>query len=345
MFRANMFFVQTVLVVLAMAIISVHVNAAPTFELCAEAWAENEHLLVVVNKKSQPVTEYVPVGNFYVTIAEDFSFVNLEGTLKKRAGANQDKLLEMDYTFTENSKIDECFCASEDFTNEFGGTPTFPNYDATQTHCTRQNVNDATLNPDDLLFCPHCEDDQCKKAKQQGFAPDPIWEDWEFFGDALGTLSGEGMQIFRNKIKSVFPVIDASILACTPSIRNLPLAQMYCTNWTDPSPPARGFGVNSKNQRCGFAVWFNCQEDLEVLDENSMNPNGFSGHAADINLRLVPCPGTRPPTPPELCPEFPPPPDQFLECCGFTCYDTERQTCLDLYNEMDDEGCVVSFGP
>jgi len=124
------------------------------------------------------------------------------------------------------------------------------------------------------------------------------------------------------------------------------LAQMYCTNYTDPSD-GKGFGANAKSQDCGFAVWFNCEEDIAALNAQDPNPP-FQGHIADINLKIVPCPAPTPQpstAPSELltCLDPPYPPD--IDCCGLFCFNTQRQQCRDIYQELNDANCIVGFTP
>mmetsp|Transcript_14828 Transcript_14828/g.17383 ORF Transcript_14828/g.17383 Transcript_14828/m.17383 type:complete len:321 (+) Transcript_14828:275-1237(+) len=313
------------LIILVVAILittyATNAVAAGPIKLYAEAYEPDKHLLATVRRKTgQTVQEWVPHGLFYVTIAPDFSSVQLDGTLKLNKGPNQDKMIDIAFTFSGLRHVGGCFCASEPFSDKFGGSPNHPNYISAEKYCTRQNKNNEEINTLDQYFCPKCELGQCQKARLQG-APEPIWENWSFYTESSGQMTGDGLPLFRNKIKKEFPEINANLLECEPNIRNMPLAQLYCSDYDNPSfPSAKGFGVNGKNQKCGFAVWFNCEKDLAPLDAASKNPNGFSNHMADINLNLLPRPESEVP-------------------CTSICVQTNRNTCNDLYKELDDQNC------
>uniref|UniRef100_A0A6S8CQX2 Uncharacterized protein n=1 Tax=Aplanochytrium stocchinoi TaxID=215587 RepID=A0A6S8CQX2_9STRA len=263
-------------------------------EMCAEAYHPYGHLLANLNKRGQPTVSWFPKGNFYITVGDNY--IRLKGSLVTRIpGGNQDKILEMDFTFTDERATDQCFCGSQDFVNYVGtNSVSMPNYNMVQNRCTGKLQRDPYVNPNNLDFCPKCERDQCRRAREAGKAPAPIYRDWRFFNDVSGTLSGDGLPVFREKIHDIFKAVDPSLHSCTPTIKGLPLAQFYCSNMTDPDY-GRGFGVNGKNQKCGMAVWLNCEEDIPTLDAGATN-GIFSGHVMDINLNFMKCPPTASPT-------------------------------------------------
>mmetsp|Transcript_5819 Transcript_5819/g.7032 ORF Transcript_5819/g.7032 Transcript_5819/m.7032 type:complete len:326 (+) Transcript_5819:319-1296(+) len=282
--------------VITVALIAMVNASSSTIELCAVPYSPSQHLLVTTGKNAKPTSKWIPAPNtvFRVTFEENFTSVTLSGELRERNSPASDTII-MDYTFFENHGVDTCFCADQTFLTEFNaGTEEKPLYFRVQQNCNFNNVYNPVLNPEGLDYCPFCETGQCGIARANG-GPMPIWTEWQFYSAAEGTLSGDGMPIFRDAIAETFPVIDESILACDPNLRNQPSAQIFCTNYTDPNSGS-GYGVNGKNQKCGMAVWFNCDEDLDALDSTTTVPPGFIKHEADINLNLVPCD--------EICDDF-----------------------------------------
>ena len=146
----------------------------------------------------------------------------------------------------------------------------------------------------DEYFCPKCESDQCLEAYRGAGttgAPDPVFENWNMYRSVAGGLSGPGLPIFRDAVKALYRRIPDTQTECSFSIQNLPLPQLYCTDYESPFL-GLGYGVNGKNQRCGFAMWFNCEEDLQYLGEDD-----FKKKSADINMELTNLGGFEVPTP------------------------------------------------
>eukprot|EP00510_Aplanochytrium_minuta_P000627 CAMPEP_0184017488 /NCGR_PEP_ID=MMETSP0954-20121128/7562_1 /TAXON_ID=627963 /ORGANISM="Aplanochytrium sp, Strain PBS07" /LENGTH=322 /DNA_ID=CAMNT_0026298725 /DNA_START=272 /DNA_END=1240 /DNA_ORIENTATION=- len=242
--------------------------------------ARRDYFLATTEKRNGGVvSRWVPEGSFTLTTNSLTESVRLQGRLRKKFGVAR---IDMDYSFTNKQNFSSCFCASDAFGAIYGGNSTNPDYDAVAENCRFQKVNNAINNPDDLLYCPRCEDDQCQQASDNG-ASDPIWEGWSFFTEASGTLTGPGMQVFRNQLNRVYPAINENDLQCPPSVFNQPLPQLFCSDFLN-AENGTGLGANAKNQYCGFSSWLNCENDLPALGGSS-----FTGHQMDINLKIVNC--------------------------------------------------------
>mmetsp|Transcript_7739 Transcript_7739/g.8879 ORF Transcript_7739/g.8879 Transcript_7739/m.8879 type:complete len:343 (-) Transcript_7739:52-1080(-) len=333
------------------SLLSAFVLAATLFaangaeHLCAEE--ANRHLLVNVNKRSSPLVEWVvpPSGRFYFSIADDFSYVRMQGTLIPRNHKDPwSHYLNLDYLLYNEHNVSDCFCASNYFQKlpQVKGFMKWPNYKNTEKFCNGLLAENPQINPEGLKWCPTCEFGQCQRARELG-ASEPIWQDWSFYNQSSGSMTGPGVELFRQTIKEVYPVVNASINQCTPTLQRLPSAQMFCTNYSNPEE-GRGWGVNAKNQKCGLSFWFNCEEDLEALNAETA-PLPYRGHVADINLDIITCPTDSPTSSPTTSPTLNnnciTPPFANI-CCGLFCFDTERTVCQDLLEEVENQGCVVN---
>jgi len=263
-------------------------------KFCAQEFnpgkSSKNHVVVNVNGNNKATLNWVPRDEsefcVYVKDEPDDKYeVILDGTVvpfnTKKYGEAE---LNVYAKFTKSSGFDSCYCASEEFA---GSDP--PNYNKIRNDCTYSNIPEDT----DLLFCPKCSEGKlCKKAykkrKKKIGTPDPIYADWKFFSEVDGEFSGPGLALLRDEIHQSFPQIDPNLLKCTMNFDNIPLPQFGCSDLSNPSE-AYGYGVNAKNFECGFASWFNCEEDLGVL--GGVNKDT---HVLDINFNLIPCPTPEP---------------------------------------------------
>mmetsp|Transcript_7974 Transcript_7974/g.10418 ORF Transcript_7974/g.10418 Transcript_7974/m.10418 type:complete len:579 (+) Transcript_7974:378-2114(+) len=262
---------------------------------------EARTLLTNVNKKGSAVERWTPPDD------SDICVIVVEGESLSITGrvclfrdneVHEDKCIDIDVTLSGFAPIDDCYCSSElsPFVDEFAD----PNYEKMQKKCDYKAFNKRPSDASELLFCPACKADTCSDAKKMqstNGAPDPIYLNWNFYTEINGSLSGSGMDVFREPVLNKVPGAPEGLTSCTPDISDLLLPQMYCS---DPEDPVNGYGygANSHSQKCGLGFWFNCKEDLPYLTEGK--------HCLDINMAFEPCP-SQPPTgfnPPATTPPF-----------------------------------------
>uniref|UniRef100_A0A7S3PDB5 Uncharacterized protein n=1 Tax=Aplanochytrium stocchinoi TaxID=215587 RepID=A0A7S3PDB5_9STRA len=215
----------------------------------------------------------------------DHEVVLIEGDLYP-AESNKDNYIRiyaslLDYAW---DPLDSCYCSSQ----SHAGDPADSNFYNMVHQCNHQHFNERE--DKSLLFCPKCENGQCKLAENMKVdnIPRPVFQNWEFFMTIEGSISGPGMKVYREDVAKRFQVPKGDPTStCWLNNEGLPIPQVYCQNYSDPLN-SYGFGVNAQNQRCGLSFWFNCHQDTDFLN------NGL--HTADINLNLVPCPSTPKPT-------------------------------------------------
>ena len=103
------------------------------------------------------------------------------------------------------------------------------------------------------LNCPKCEYGLCDEGNP--------FEDYTFFQNATGKISGDGLSLLDPSLPGT---------ECIINIFKLPLPQLGIN------------GGNAKNFKLGFSVWFNCDGGLEAGDNEL--------HIGDINIDIKPCP-------------------------------------------------------
>lgn len=274
-------------------------------KLCATGFnngGKTNHVLVNVNKGNKPTLQWLPKDPAYfcVTIKKDRKEIKLEGTVVPRERKYNEAPLYVEITYKSKKEWDKCYCASADFV---GGDASNPSYNTVQKDCTFDAFQER--DDKDLYFCPKCENWQCHQAREKSpgnGAPAPVYAGWDFYTEVEGRLWGPGACLFLEENQRNFPEIEEIGTECTVSNQNIPLAQFGCSN-DDLDDPVSGYGygANTKNQACGFATWFTCEEELQYIG----GPD-ITVHTADFNFDVVPCPSP-PPTPPpsELCPKTP----------------------------------------
>lgn len=258
------------------------------FDLCGTDFnpgGRKTHLLANLDSKGRTLLRWVPFRNFEVNVNPEAGTATLSGGVVPLGEEDEENLLTINFEYSDPVDFEQCFCASA----AFAGSLTDPNYKRIETKCDLERFMSRPAEAEDLLFCPTCENDQCRianKERDENGAPEPIYADWSFFQTVTGSLSGPGLELFRRTIIEGFESfgLDPEITTCTPDITNLPLPQLECSNLDDPSI-GFGYGVNGKNQNCGFSSWFNCEEDVEQLGGGMLKT-----HVADINLNIIPCP-------------------------------------------------------
>jgi len=256
------------------------------------------HVMTNVNMAGTATVRWLNEGDFCVILNKNDDTLTFEGTVVPMDTATYgDVSISMEVVFSMSVMFDECYCATNLFPPN-NQAPKNPNYGAVENQCTPQAYMMRPAEAENLLFCPKCEQNQCSKAnneRNRNGAPKPIWEGWYFYTKVKGSLSGDGVPVFRKIAMESFPDLNPEITTCTLNIENLPLPQFFCSDLDDPNN-GYGYGVNAKNQACGFATWFNCQEDV---DDGTVDSKL---HIADFNFDIEPCPTPNPttsaPTPP-----------------------------------------------
>eukprot|EP00510_Aplanochytrium_minuta_P004313 CAMPEP_0184016560 /NCGR_PEP_ID=MMETSP0954-20121128/6998_1 /TAXON_ID=627963 /ORGANISM="Aplanochytrium sp, Strain PBS07" /LENGTH=492 /DNA_ID=CAMNT_0026297597 /DNA_START=318 /DNA_END=1797 /DNA_ORIENTATION=- len=276
-------------------------------KLCATGFnngGKTNHVLVNVNKANKPTLQWLPKDPAYfcVTIKKDRKEIKLEGTVVPRERKYNEAPLYVEVTFKNKKEWDQCYCASADFV---GGNPLNPSYKRVQKDCTWENFMNRPDDDSGLYYCPKCENWECHRARDmedKTGAPSPVYAGWDFYTEVDGRLWGPGACLFLEENQRNFPEIEEVGTECIISNQNIPLAQFGCSDDELEDPVnGYGYGVTTKNQACGFATWFTCENELTYIGGNDI-----SVHTADFNFNVVPCPAPPPTLPPsELCPKTP----------------------------------------
>jgi len=265
-------------------------NAAPSdskvasFRLCADAFEEDEHFLVVVDPKNKGYRFWFPYGDIYVESDINAQTFRITGNLTHNG--DTENYLQIDATFSEIHGAEDCYCSSQ---SHMGPKFTFekPKYKKV-VKCSGKDYESRDKPEDeDLLFCPKCEKNVCDKASKLPGASSPVYNDWSFYKNVSGSFGGPGLEILREQIKTKWKKVDTSIDICTMDISMLPLPQLYCSNIHDPEGlNSYGYGANAKNFLCGFSAWVNCKEDRDAIASVS---KASDAHFLDFNLKFKRC--------------------------------------------------------
>jgi len=326
-------------------------QSADKYEFCGFSYSRGTGGGLLVNvDEGTPTLEWDEFGDFDIVWKVDKGTLTFKGEVQPEPSSKYgtfeegEMVLEVDIKFSEPVGFDSCYCAST--LAPWVSNVEKPDYTEMQKDCRYEVYNNRPAAAEDLYFCPKCENRLCNKASN-GFgssgAPKPVYRDWTFYTKVEGTLSGPGLALFRQVMIDTFPDagLKEDIKECTLDITSLPLPQFSC-NTPDNPFDGYGYGVNGKNQNCGFATWFKCKEDEDVLS---------FPHIADFNLEILPCrtfaptrAPVRSPTPePTRQPTinaFPPTPEPG--CCFW--FGLNEQECLDNGGELGDfDHCVDEF--
>uniref|UniRef100_A0A7S3LPI5 Uncharacterized protein n=1 Tax=Aplanochytrium stocchinoi TaxID=215587 RepID=A0A7S3LPI5_9STRA len=280
---------------------------AGVYKFCVYSFNQgrpNNHVITNVDFNGLATMRWLPYGDFCVFIDENEGTLTFEGAVIPLDTAQYGSpVMQIQAVFSAKVDYKSCYCASP--LAWFVKSEKNPSYGMIQNECTMAEYNKRPDKASDLLFCPKCEQYQCSKAngeRKSNGAPKPVYKEWDFFKEVSGTLSGEGFTLFRQEVKKHFINLDDTLTSCTLDISNLPLPQFHCSDLSDPFN-GYGYGVNGKNQHCGFASWFKCKEDLHIQSVK---------HIGDMNIEILPCP-THAPTyaPTTVTPEPTPQPSNF----------------------------------
>eukprot|EP00511_Aplanochytrium_stocchinoi_P006763 CAMPEP_0204840778 /NCGR_PEP_ID=MMETSP1346-20131115/38956_1 /ASSEMBLY_ACC=CAM_ASM_000771 /TAXON_ID=215587 /ORGANISM="Aplanochytrium stocchinoi, Strain GSBS06" /LENGTH=564 /DNA_ID=CAMNT_0051978389 /DNA_START=18 /DNA_END=1712 /DNA_ORIENTATION=+ len=268
-----------------------------TVELCAERVRPGLGAVTQVDRANSATQIWVPTtgSNFNVNIDFDAGTAQVFGQLFPVGGDKVADRLEFNATLSMQTGIDDCYC-SQPF---IAGPPSNTKY-KNVNRCGPIAYSERKPAYKDLLLCPHCQKGQCFRAdtsvrKHVSGIPKPIYSDWVFYETVDGSIGGPGLEKYRSQIRQTFKMVPDTIDSCTIDTTNLPVPQLYCTDFDIPEN-GYGFGVNGFNQKCGLSFWYNCAEDRPFLPPKNKD---VKVHEADLNVNLVTC--TAAPTPTPTC--------------------------------------------